>query len=107
MADVDLNVVAGRVADAMGNGVDAADALGAVTAADAYVRDQTNNTALPDDELTVHGLVGLSVRILRDTDAVNGQPSAGAGYDAAFTPENLYRHWRHYFVHIERGTGIA
>jgi hypothetical protein len=83
----------------------------AVLAAVIFVIDQTNrNTVgLPDDALTIEGLVGFSTRIYLDAYSPNGSQVAIADptFEPIFQPENLWKHWRHYFRRLYPRWGIA
>ena len=65
---------------------------------------------LPADDLTATGLVGFAERIYLDPAGPNGTQGAIGDYttfEPTYTPEHLYRHWRHYFKHLTAGWGIA
>lgn len=72
-----------------------------VDAAITYVARVTGRAeiGIPDDALTVTGLVVFAERIYLDQFAPNGAIGAiGAGeFDPMYTPEDLYRHVHHYF----------
>jgi hypothetical protein len=83
----------------------------AVDAALVYVIDQTNraDVGLPDDELTVHGLVGFASRIYLDAFSPGGaQVAVGdTSFAPIFNPEHLFKHWRHYFLRLYPSWGIG
>jgi len=83
----------------------------AVDAAIAYVIEWTNraDVGLPDDALTVTGLVGFSERIYLDSFSPNGAQVAVADADFSpiFQPEHLAKHWRHYWQHLDVAWGVA
>ena len=83
----------------------------AVDAAIAYVIEWTNraDVGLPDDALTVTGLVGFAERIYLDAFSPNGAQVAvaDAGFAPVFQPEHLFKHWRHYFLRLYPSWGVA
>lgn len=83
----------------------------AVDAAVGYVIGATNRSSvgLPDDALTVNGLVGFSTRIYQDGFSPNGVQLAivDPTFEPIFQPEHLYKHWRHYFARLQMRWGIA
>lgn len=85
--------------------------IGAVDAAVAYVIDYTNRNAigLPGDALTMNGLVGFATRIYQDGFAPQ-QVNVAVGdpvFEPIFTPEHLFKHWRHYFLRLYVKWGVA
>lgn len=103
--------IVGRVA-ANVNG-DASDewVVSAVDAAVGYVIDYTNRNTigLPDDALTVNGLVGFATRIYLDAWNPNGSNVAigDPTFEPIYQPEVLDKHWRHYWRRLYVGWGIA
>ena len=83
----------------------------AVDAAVLYVISWTGRAAvgLPDDALTVAGLVGFAERIYLDAYSPNGAQVAvaDASFAPMFQPEHLFKHWSHYFQRLEIAWGIA
>lgn len=65
--------------------------------------------ALPSDALVESGLIGFARALYLDAIASRGQQIAvGDGVvDTLYTPEDLYRHWRHYFAAVASSWGIA
>lgn len=92
---------------------DAADewVMSAVDAAVAYVIDYSNRNeiGLPDDALTMNGLVGFATRIYQDGFSPNGVNVAIGDpmFTPTFSPEHLFKHWRHYFLRLYPKWGIA
>jgi hypothetical protein len=83
----------------------------AVESAIIYVTDYTNRNALglPNDSLTVSGLVVFGTRIHQDAFAPNGaQVAVGdSSFEPIFQPEHLYKHVRHYFNRLDVTWGVA
>lgn len=83
----------------------------AVDSAVIFVIDRTNRNeiGLPADSLTVSGLVGFSTRIHQDAFSPNGaQVAVGDGsFEPTFLPENLWKHWRHYFTRLNPAWGVG
>ena len=83
----------------------------AVSAAVLYVIDYSdrNELGLPDDALTQNGIVGYATRIYQDAFSPSGaQVAVGDPFFApVFAPEHLFKHWRHYFLRLYVGWGIA
>jgi hypothetical protein len=106
MPAVDPAVIAAIVADNVHRPVDDGAVTRAVDSAIAYVGIYTALTArgmdVPDDALTVNGLVGLSERMFLDEFAPTGAMGA-IGDDTfgnLFTGEDPYRRWHHNFDHL-------
>ena len=83
----------------------------AINAAIGYVIAWTGRAelGLPSDDLTTFGLVGFAERIYLDQYGPTGAQTAvgDLSFEPMYTPEHLYRHWRHYFDHLTIGWGIA
>jgi len=81
----------------------------AVDAAIIFVIDKTGRSeiGLPDDPVTVNGLVIFSQRLYLDTP--NGAQVAVAddSFGPIFQPESLWKHVRHYFDRLDISWGIA
>jgi hypothetical protein len=81
----------------------------AVDSAIEFVISKTNRelVGLPDDPLTVNGIVLFSQRLYLDTpngaQVAIGDPS----FDPIFQPESLWKHVRHYFDRLDVAWGIA
>lgn len=81
----------------------------AVDSAIEFVISKTNREeiGLPDDPLTVQGIVLLAQRLYLDTpngaQVAVGDPS----FDAIFQPESLWKHVRHYFDRLDVSWGVA
>jgi hypothetical protein len=87
----------------------------AVDAAIEYVAIETElaftepPTDLPDSPLVFSGMVGFAGRFYLDAYSPNGVTGA-VGDDSfapVFNPEDLYRHWHHYFDHLKIAWGVA
>jgi len=83
----------------------------AVDAAVLYVIEWTGRgeVGLPDDALAVTGLVGFAERLYLDAFSPNGAQVAvaDASFAPVFQPEHLFKHWRHYFLHLQVSWGIG
>ena len=83
----------------------------AVDSAIGYVIDYSNRNSvgLPDDALTCNGIVGFATRIYQDAFAPRGVQLAisDAIFEPVFTPEHLFKHWRHYFLRLYVRWGVA
>lgn len=106
-----LSTIVARVADNLHADPDDVWVIGAVEAAAEYVTVWTNRETLglPDDQLTVNGLVGFATRIYQDAFMVGGAQVAvmDAGFAPIFAPEHLFKHWRHYFNRLNVAWGVA
>lgn len=106
-----LSTVVGRVADNLHG--DPADTwiISAVDAAVEYVTVWTNRETLglPDDPLTVNGLVGFATRIYLDAFTPGGAQVAvvDPSFVPIYQPEHLFKHWRHYFNRLDVAWGVA
>lgn len=116
MTAVDPSVIAGRVAINVHRPADDPDVLTAVNAAIIYVQTYTGLAELdpagvvPDDPLTVIGLIGLGARMYLDQFAPNGATVAvgDSTFDPIYTPEDPYRHYHHFFDRLTVGApGVA
>lgn len=86
--------------------------VGACDAAVLYVATVENLAgpdSVPGDPLTFQGLVGFSRALYLDQLAARGSSVVVADQtvDTVFTPEDIYRHWRHYFSPLASAWGIA
>ena len=83
----------------------------AVDAAILYVINDTGraDVGLPDDALTVTGLVVFAERIYLDAFSPNGAQVAvaDAGFAPIFQPEHLYKHVRHFFLRLKMEFGVG
>ena len=106
-----LSEIAARVAANIHSATPDVWVIRAVDAAVVYVIEWTNRTdvGLPDDALTISGLVGFAERIYLDAFSPNGAQVAvaDAGFAPVFQPEHLYKHWSHYFDHLQVAWGVA
>lgn len=117
MTPADRDGIAARVALAVRAAADSVDVAGAVDAAIAFVAVTELGVEPPDDPvaavradpLTTQGLFGFSRSLYVDALAARGASVAvGDGtVDTVFTPEDIYRHWRHYFVPLAAQWGVA
>ena len=115
VAAVDPAAVAAQVAAVLHTEPDDPTVVGAVDAAIFYVAHITSRAdadpplEVPDDPLTVAGLVGFSERIYLDKFAPNG--ASGAAGDSTvptgFAPRDLFVHYEHFFAHLYVGWGVA
>jgi hypothetical protein len=80
-----------------------------VTAENIDLAGGTAADALPSDELTTHGLIGFSRALYLDVLASRGSTVAvgDSVVDTVYTPEDPYRHWRHYFAPLAEAWGYA
>ena len=71
--------------------------------------DATTPTPIPDDPIVSAGLVGFARAVYLDRIASRGSQVAlgDSVTDTVFTPEDPWRHWRHYFAHLTRSWGVA
>lgn len=114
---LDPTIVAARVAELVGVGSADPDVAVAVAAAEILVvhaeglepRPDPSTSALPDDALTVEGMIGLSKRLYLDAVSNGGTSTVVADYtpDVVFSPEDPYRHYRHYFAPLAATWGVA
>lgn len=100
-------------------GVDAADALVLeatyaawrfVTIAEGLAEaSDPPTTEVPDDPMVTQGLIGFARAVFLDQIASRGaQVALGDNVvDTVFTPEDIYRHWRHYFAPLATSWGVA
>lgn len=107
-----LEEIVARVMENLGaEGQDDTWYLSAVNAALLYVIEHENRytVGLPDDEITVNGLVGFATRIYLDAFSPGGAQVAigDPSFTPIFQPEHLYKHWRHYFARLRGAWGIA
>lgn len=106
-----LTTVTARVADNLHAELPDEWITSAVDAAVEYVTVWTNRETLglPDDPLTVNGLVGFATRIYQDAFMPGGASVAIAdpSFVPIFTPEHLFKHWRHYFNRLNVAWGVA
>jgi len=109
--EVRLQEIVNRVAENLHGEVTDPWITSAVDAAIVFVLDQTNRNSvgLPSDPLTVNGLVGFATRIYLDAFSPNGSQVAIADptFEPIFQPENLWKHWRHYFKRLYPRWGVA
>lgn len=64
---------------------------------------------VPDDPTVTQGLIGFARAVYLDAMASRGAQVAigDVVVDTVYTPEDLYRHWRHYFAHLATSWGVA
>lgn len=98
-----------RVAKLLHDNVDDEWLALALDAAIIYVITDTarEELGLPDDSLTITGLVQFTQRIYLDTpngaQVAIGDPT----FEPIFQPEHLYKHVRHYFKRLKVRFGVA
>jgi hypothetical protein len=115
MADLDPVLVAADVATNLHRPADDPVVGRAVAAAIEYVATYTGLADLeppgpvPGDALTFNGMVGFATRLYLDQYAPNGAQSAVGDntFEPIFTPEDIYRHWHHYFDRLTVSWGVA
>ena len=114
MTAVDPTVIAAKVAVLVHRPVDDPIVLEACEAAIEYVAIYTGRAdadpvlEVPSTPLVRSGLVGMGQRIYVDQYAPNGTITGGEMFDAVLNPEDLYKHWHHYFDALEVGApGVA
>lgn len=108
---LDLDTVADRVAALVGAGPADPDVVAAVDAAAEFVVTTGGIEAgeVPDTALAAQGMVGFSRALYLDALASRGANVVlgDQTVDTVFTPEDIYRHWRHYFASTVEEWGIA
>jgi len=98
-----------RVASSLNVAADDVWVINAVDSAIDFVITKTNRelVGLPDDPLTVSGVVVLAQRIYLDTPNGANVAIGDASFDPIFQPENLWKHVRHYFDRLDISYGVA
>lgn len=109
MADVDRAAIAAELAALLGKSTDPVDdaVTRAVDAAVEYVELTVElDDPLQATPLVDQGLIGFARAIYLDARA-RGTPGTAGDVDLVFAPEDLWRHWRHYFEHLRTRWGMA
>lgn len=67
------------------------------------------SSTVPDDPVVRQGLIGFARAVYLDAVASRGSSVllGDQTVDTVFTPEDPYRHWRHYFAGLRTSWGIA
>jgi hypothetical protein len=114
VAAVDPVEIAARVAVLVARPADDPAVVEACEAAIEYVAIYTGRAEadppleVPSTALVRSGLVGYASRIYADQYAPNGSTSGGEMFDPVISPEDLYKHWHHYFDALAVGApGVA
>lgn len=116
---MDLDAVAERLGLLVGAPADSDDVLSAVGAAASWVLVATGVAVhpvtpadlllLPDDPQQFQGMIGFSRALYLDAMASRGASVliGDQTVDTVFTPEDLWRHWHHYFDPMTIQWGVA
>ena len=103
------DMIIDRVAELLHVAPDDVWVAAAVDSAIIYARTYTNRdeVGLPDDPLTVNGVVVFAQRLYLDTPSGVNVAVGDAGFEPIFQPEHLWKHVRHYFDPLDIAYGIA
>lgn len=108
-ADVAASLHVAADNDAVTRAVDAAAGY-VCTVENVEIADPADPAAsLPDTALVAQGLIGMARAMYLDAVASRGAQVAigDTQVDTLFTPEDVYKHWRHYFVGVAASWGFA
>jgi hypothetical protein len=94
--------IVGRVAELLHVAPDDVWVTAAVDSATEYAVVMTNleDVGLPDEPLVVAGLIVFAQRMYTDSPSGVNVAIGDPSFEPIFQPENLWKHVRHYFIHL-------